>query len=39
LRPLLERMRTEGVDFLQTNAAMGEEVRRMLVDLDGLMKN
>jgi hypothetical protein len=34
LRPLLERMRTEGVDFLQQNAAMAEEVRRTLVDLD-----
>ncbi|MGA3107137.1 MAG: hypothetical protein ABSD53_21855 [Terriglobales bacterium] len=38
LRPLLERMRTEGVDFLQKNAAMGEEVRRTLVDLDEVEK-
>ena len=38
LRPLLERMRTEGVDFLQQNAAMGEEVRRTLVDLDEVEK-
>jgi hypothetical protein len=38
LRPLLERMRTEGVDFLQKNAAMGEEVRRTLVDLDEVDK-
>jgi hypothetical protein len=34
LRPLLERMRTEGVDFLQKNVALSEEVRRTLVDLD-----
>jgi hypothetical protein len=38
LRPLLERMRTEGVDFLRNNAAMGEEVRRTLVDLDEVEK-
>ena len=34
LRPLLERMRIEGPDFLQYNAALGEEIRRTLVDLD-----
>jgi hypothetical protein len=34
LRPLLQRMRIEGVDFLQRNAALAEEVRRTLVDLD-----
>jgi hypothetical protein len=38
LRPLLERMRTEGTDFLQRNAALSEEVRRTLVDLDELEK-
>ncbi len=38
LRPLLERMRTEGPDFLQRNAAMAEEVRRTLVDLDEVEK-
>ena len=38
LRPLLERMRIEGVDFLQQNAAMAEEVRRTLVDLDDVEK-
>ena len=38
LRPLLERMRTEGVNFLQNNAAMSEEVRRTLVDLDEVEK-
>jgi hypothetical protein len=34
LRPLLERMRTEGVDFLQKNAVLAEEVRRTFADLD-----
>ena len=34
LRPLLDRMRTEGADFLQRNASLAEEVRRTLVDLD-----
>jgi hypothetical protein len=38
LRPLLERMRTEGVDFLEKNAAMAEEVRRTLGDLDEVEK-
>jgi hypothetical protein len=38
LRPLLERMRTEGADFLQKNAALAEEVRRTLVDLDEIEK-
>jgi len=38
LRPLLERMRTEGTDFLQKNAALAEEVRRTLVDLDEVEK-
>ena len=38
LRPLLERMRTEGADFLQKNAALAEEVRRTLVDLDEVEK-
>jgi vacuolar-type H+-ATPase subunit D/Vma8 len=38
LRPLLERMRTEGPDFLQRNAALGEEIRRTLVDLDEIEK-
>jgi hypothetical protein len=38
LRPLLERMRTEGPDFLQHNAALGEEIRRTLVDLDEVEK-
>jgi len=38
LRPLLERMRAEGTDFLQNNVAIGEEVRRTLVDLDEMEK-
>jgi hypothetical protein len=38
LRPLLERMRVEGADFLQNNAAMADEVRRTLVDLDEVDK-
>ena len=38
LRPFLERMRTEGADFLQKNAALAEEVRRTLVDLDEVEK-
>jgi hypothetical protein len=38
LRPLLERMRTEGVNFLQNNAAIAEEVRRTLIDLDEVEK-
>jgi hypothetical protein len=38
LRPFLERMRTEGADFLQRNAAISEEVRRTLVDLDEVEK-
>ncbi len=38
LRPLFERMRAEGADFLQKNAALGDEVRRTLVDLDEIGK-
>jgi hypothetical protein len=38
LRPLLDRMRAEGPDFLQKNAAIAEEVRRTLVDLDEVEK-
>ena len=34
LRPVFERMRTEGPDFLQMNAALADEVRRTLVDID-----
>jgi hypothetical protein len=34
LKPLFERMRTEGADFLQKNSALADEVRRTFVDLD-----
>jgi hypothetical protein len=34
LRPLFERMREQGPDFLQRNAALADEVRRTLADLD-----
>src|ERR1019366_4602545 len=34
LKPLFERMRTEGPDFLQKNSALADEVRRTFVDLD-----
>jgi hypothetical protein len=38
LKPLFERMRTEGPDFLQKNVALGEEIRRTLIDLDEIEK-
>ena len=34
LRPVFERMRVEGSDFLQKNAALADEVRRTLVEID-----
>jgi len=34
LRPVFERMRAEGPDFLQRNAALASEVRRTLADID-----
>jgi phage host-nuclease inhibitor protein Gam len=34
LKPLFERMRTQGTDFLEKNAALGEEIRRTFADLD-----
>ena len=34
LRPVFERMRTEGPDFLHKNAALAAEVRRTLADID-----
>jgi len=34
LRPVFERMRTEGPDFLHRNAALADEVRRTLTDID-----
>jgi hypothetical protein len=38
LKPIFERMRTEGADFLQKNSALAEEVRRTFVDLDDIEK-
>jgi predicted nuclease with TOPRIM domain len=38
LKPLLERMRTEGPDFLQKNIALAEEVRRTFADIDAIEK-
>ena len=38
LKPLLERMRTEGPDFLQKNVALAEEVRRTFADIDAIEK-
>jgi len=34
LRPIFERMRAEGPDFLQRNAALAAEVQRTLADID-----
>jgi predicted nuclease with TOPRIM domain len=34
LKPLFDRMRTEGPDFLQRNSALAEEIRRTFGDLD-----
>ncbi len=38
LKPLFERMRTEGADFLQENSALAEELQRTFVDLDEVEK-
>lgn len=38
LKPLFERMRTEGTEFLQKNSALAEEVQRTFVDLDEVEK-
>jgi hypothetical protein len=38
LKPVFERMRIEGPDFLQRNSALAEEVRRTFVDLDEVEK-
>ena len=38
LKPVFERMRTEGPDFLQKNSALAEEIRRTFVDLDEVEK-
>ena len=34
LRPVFERMRAEGPDFLQRNAALANEVQRTFMDID-----
>jgi hypothetical protein len=38
LKPIFERMRTEGPDFLQRNSALADEVRSTFVDLDEVEK-
>lgn len=38
LKPVFERMRTEGADFLLRNSTLAEEVRRTFVDLDEVEK-
>jgi hypothetical protein len=38
LKPVLERMRTEGPDFLEKNTALAEQVRRSFVDIDEMEK-
>src|ERR1700739_1059338 len=38
LKPVFERMRTEGADFLQKNSALAEEIRRTFVELDEIDK-
>jgi len=38
LKPVFERMRTEGPNFLQRNSALADEVRRTFVDLDEVEK-
>ncbi len=38
LKPVFERMRVEGADFLQKNAALAEEVRRIFTVLDEIEK-
>ena len=38
LKPVFERMRTEGPDFLQRNSALADEIRRTFVDFDEIEK-
>jgi hypothetical protein len=38
LKPVFERMRTEGADFLQRNSALADELRRTFVELDEIDK-
>jgi hypothetical protein len=39
LKPVFERMRTEGPNFLQKNSALAEEICRTFVDLDEVDKH
>ncbi len=38
LKPLFERMRAEGPDFLENNVHLADEVRRTFADIDGIEK-
>jgi hypothetical protein len=38
LKPVFERVRTEGANFLQKNSSLAEEVQRTFVDLDEVEK-
>ena len=38
LKPVFDRMRREGPNFLQQNSALADEVRRTFVDLDEIDK-
>ncbi len=38
LKPILERMRTEGPDFLHKNSVLADEIRRTFVDIDEMEK-
>jgi len=36
LKPMFDRLRTEGPDFLQSNISLAEEVRRSFAEVDGI---
>lgn len=38
LKPVFERMRTDGPNFLQRNSALADEIRRTFIDLDAIEK-
>jgi hypothetical protein len=38
LKPIFDRMRIQGFDFLEKNAALAEEVRRTFADIDRIEK-
>ena len=38
LKPMFDRLRTEGPDFLQSNISLAEEVRRSFAEVDGIDK-